>query len=104
MSEVPHLHINFARVDGIRLARGRCPDCEVGYRYGRRIVPPNPRRPFVVTWWQEWYGFNTTCLRCGCEWADGEILPRPFEPGWRSVNIAAASALWRKHRRREEAS
>lgn len=38
----------------------------------------------------EWYGPTLTCLTCGEEWHDGQRAERPFAPGWRQRNIAAA--------------
>ena len=50
-----------------------CPVC--GYAVG------------LVGAYQEWYGTTMTCLACGDEWADGEILERPFMRGWRWKNV-----------------
>jgi hypothetical protein len=36
---------------------------------------------------QEWYGTMWTCLACGDQWADGELLERPFMRGWRWRNV-----------------
>jgi len=44
-------------------------------------------------WFQEWYGWHSTCLKCGDQWQDGELCPRPFRRGWRRENIANAIAL-----------
>lgn len=41
----------------------------------------------------EWYGWHVTCLTCGEEWQDGEMMPRPFMPGWRRKNVEAAKAM-----------
>lgn len=84
------------RIDGISLHRARCLDCAEGYSYGRRAVPPRRVRPWAVSWHQDWYGSTSTCLACGAQWADGEGLPRPFEPGWRERSKEAARRMWRK--------
>lgn len=78
--------VNFPNVDAIRKRRRQCPTC------GRRTV--------FVEWFQEWYGWNATCLRCGEQWQGGERCPRPFAPGWRKHNIEAARRLWRDQTRR----
>ena len=49
-----------------------CPTCQ------------RPRRMFSRYF--EWYGASLTCAGCGEEWADGEMLERPFMPGWRDKN------------------
>ncbi|MBY4721014.1 MULTISPECIES: hypothetical protein [Ralstonia] len=43
-----------------------------------------PRRMFSRYF--EWYGASLTCAGCGEEWADGEMLERPFMVGWRDKN------------------
>lgn len=57
-----------------------------------RIVfcPTCGRRRRMYMWWQEWYGWHVTCLTCGEQWQDGEMLARPFCRGWRKENIAQA--------------
>ena len=37
-----------------------------------------------------WYPSISTCLNCGDVWSEGELLQRPFSPGWRSRNIQKA--------------
>lgn len=54
----------------------RCPTCK-------------KKRKFWC-WFQEWYGWHVTCLACGEAWQDGEMLERPFAPGWRKERIVAA--------------
>ena len=41
-----------------------------------------------------WYGILWTCCGCGDSWADGEILPRPFQRGWRQKAVAEARRRW----------
>ena len=55
---------------------GACPTCEGERGFLRR--------------WADWYGAYDTCLSCGDEWGDGELLPRPFKPRWRAENIRDA--------------
>jgi hypothetical protein len=72
-------HINFARFSQVKSKIVKCPTCE-------------HRRKFLCEF-QEWYGWLITCLTCGDRWENGEMLPRPFERGWRKRKIAEA-----KHR------
>ena len=53
-----------------------CPVC--GYQVG------------LVGMYQEWYGSRWTCLACGDQWQDGELLERPFMRGWRWLNVQHA--------------
>ncbi len=39
---------------------------------------------------EEWYGWLCTCLECGDQWRDGELVERPFAPGWRRKRIERA--------------
>lgn len=41
-------------------------------------------------WFQDWYGWEVTCLGCGDRWQDGERGERPFMRGWRKDSIAKA--------------
>jgi len=41
---------------------------------------------------------DITCLRCGENWQDQEMSPRPFEPGWRKKSVEAAKRLYRRER------
>lgn len=90
-SEDGTLHICWSEPSECGVKMLRCPDCSEGYRYGSRVVLPHPAPTSPVAWFDEgWYGFSCTCLRCGCTWQDGEILARPFEPGWRWRSIEDA--------------
>jgi len=56
----------------------------------RRKCPVCLKRANILYEFYEWYGWHVTCLRCGDQWEDGELLSRPFRPGWRKENIARA--------------
>lgn len=56
------------------------------------------RRRYLLVESYEWYGPTVTCLRCGDQWSDGELLPRPFAPHWRQKNVERAKQKWRKYR------
>ena len=74
MTEV---HVCFSRKDDERVGFRRCPSCK------------RPKAQFY-SWFQEWYGWHTTCCECGERFADGEWLDRPWLPGWREKNILKA--------------
>lgn len=82
------IHIDFTRVDEQRIIRSYCPNC-------------NQVSGFYA-WFQDWYGWHETCLRCGDQWNDGEHVPRPFKPGWRKENIENAKQTWKQNNRGQE--
>lgn len=53
------------------------------------------RRRYLLVESYEWYGPTVTCLRCGDQWSDGEMLPRPFAPRWREKSVERAKRRWR---------
>lgn len=61
-----------------------CPGRCGGQR--RRVVSAWPASPY--------YGPVFTCCACGDQWSDGELLARPFAPGWRDRNTTKALAVW----------
>ena len=77
-------HIKFARPDKVKLDRQYCIHCE--------------KRQFFVVWFEEWYGWYGTCLKCGEKFGCDEWLPRPFAPRWRQQNIEAAEKFYRRHK------
>lgn len=58
----------------------RCPTCEC--------------KTEMVDRHEAWYGVTTYCCRCGDEWQDGELSPRPLERGWRERRVAYYRGLW----------
>lgn len=78
-AELGEVHICFATVDAARPHFSHCPTCK-------------GRRKFWA-WFQHWYGWTVTCLRCGDRWQDGEMLERPFKPRWRQENIDHARKM-----------
>ncbi len=76
------IHICWARVDNFKIRFSRCPTCK-------------KKRKFWC-WFQEWYGWDETCLSCGDSWQDGEMRPRPFMPKWREKSIRAAEEHMKK--------
>lgn len=74
-----HLHAPAATAKEIEAAT--CPDCK--------------KRTRMLAFFTPWYGWQSTCLRCGREWSDGEWLPLPFARGARQRNIEQAKRQWR---------
>lgn len=74
------MHINYSHMDDVSRMVRMCPN--------------EKRRRRMFGWFQNWYGWNITCLGCGEQWADGEWLERPFKPRWRQENIDHAKKLW----------
>ena len=71
-----NLHVSFSRKDAERVSIGYCPTCD--------------RRRRFYSWFQDWYGWHSTCTGCGEQWVDGEMCERPFMPRWRKENIQEA--------------
>lgn len=60
-----------------------------------RVCPCCGERHRIIGMSQEWYDTIWTCCGCGDAWAGGELLPRPFRPGWRDQARAEARRNWR---------
>lgn len=58
------IHIHAPAPERKSIRWDNCPDCK-------------KRSPFV-TFFYEWYGPNSTCMRCGRRWSDGEWMPLDF--------------------------
>jgi hypothetical protein len=80
-----HVHINVPRVEEIKIKRCDCPTCA------------KPR--FMVCYFEEWYGWSHTCLKCGESWCSGEMRPRPFCRGWRKEAVRHIKEFYRRTRR-----
>lgn len=74
------MHICRPKISDVRRRKALCPTCG-----GIRVM---------IEWFEEWYGWNSTCIRCGEQWQDAEPVERPFAPRWRQKNIRAALDLW----------
>lgn len=77
-----YVHVHTPRPDLAQITRGKCPDCE--------------RRSAFVQLHTPWYGWDTTCLRCGRNWADGEWIALPFCRTARRDSVAAAKRAYRR--------
>lgn len=79
---MPDLHICDGGPKTYVRTMHRCPCCE-------RLRP-------MAGFHQEWYGTTWCCLGCGDRFVDGERLPRPFAPGWRSRSATQGQVWWDK--------
>ena len=52
------------------------------------------QRARFVAFHTPWYGWDSTCTKCGRSWGDGEWLPLPFERGARQRSIRVALDRW----------
>lgn len=62
----------------------------------RHYCPTCEKRTTFYGLFQDWYGWLITCLTCGDRWQDGEMLPRPFERGWREKSVERAKRAMRE--------
>ena len=84
------VHICVPRADMRQIVRAdSCPDPVCPSR-------ASGRRPFLVRWHEEWYGFTDTCLSCGRQWMDGEWMALSFERHARRDSIARAKAYYKR--------
>lgn len=80
--ERPAIHIKYVRYSKKCCAREFCPTCN--------------KNTFFVSLFEEWYGWDSTCLKCGDRWQSGELCPRPFARGWRKKSIEQAKRWYKK--------
>lgn len=74
-----HVHAPQSSVKGSH--RTVCIDC------GKKTV--------MLGFFTEWYGWDTTCIKCGRNWIDGEWMALDFVRQSRQISIAAAKKRWR---------
>jgi len=79
---ISSVHIHAPPTNEKRLHRKRCPDCKRA-------------RAWFASFFQEWYGWRSTCLHCGRSFEGGEWLALPFMRGSRAAEIARAKARYR---------
>lgn len=65
-------------------------------KVGISFCPTCKSRRKFFGWFQDWYGWHITCLKCGDQWQDGERLERPFMPKWRQKSIESAKRMMRE--------
>ena len=76
------IHINWTKTHDKKITWTKCSDCG-------RFAP--------FAWFhQDWYGWSTTCLRCGRQWENGEWALLDFTRYARRDSIASAKKRWRQ--------
>jgi len=53
------------------------------------------KRTRMLQFFTPWYGWDSTCIRCGRRWMDGEWMPLDFVRQSRQKSIAEAKSTWR---------
>lgn len=78
-----NIHINYCRYSAKAINRIDCIDktCK--------------KNVFGASFFQEWYGWTTTCLNCGRQYANETMLQLDFARGIRRHNIESAKRTWR---------
>ena len=76
-----NIHVCVARPAKTALTSTVCPDCGKHTR--------------IIGILYEWYGWDSTCLRCGRHWSDGEWMDITFEPKARKKSVEAAKRAYR---------
>lgn len=82
------VHISYTKTHDRRIEWDVCLDCK-------------QRSPFAC-FFQEWYGVDSTCMRCGRHWCDGEWMALPFCRGAREDSRKAARRRWKRGVQRAE--
>ena len=77
----PRVHIHAPQSTAKTIEAINCPDCT--------------KRTRMLSFFTPWYGWGSTCLRCGREWSDGRWVALPFVRRARQINIDAAKKRWR---------
>jgi hypothetical protein len=79
------IHINRPSVSKKAIALcEKCPDCG--------------KRTRMIQLFYDYYGWDSTCIKCGRQWADGEWLALDFCRGVRQRNIQQAKERFRSIR------
>lgn len=76
------LHIHAPQPTLRSISVGACLDCGRRTRFAGLMTP--------------WYGWRSTCLRCGRTWCDGEWMPLEFERQARAKSVARAKRAYRR--------
>lgn len=78
----PRIHIYAPQATAKAAHFTTCPDCK--------------RRTAMLMFFTPWYGWHSTCIRCGREWIDSEWGALEFCRGVRARNIAHAKKQFRR--------
>lgn len=82
MNNLTFVHIHAPKATAKRTFTCICPDCK--------------QKTKLLQFFTPWYGWNSTCIKCGREWSDGEWMRLPFAKGARQRNIELAKLMWKK--------
>lgn len=77
-----NVHIHDPMPSNKYIKSGDCPDCK--------------KRTRFIVFYTDYYGIDSTCMRCGREWQDGEWCALPFIRGIRRLNIEEAKKKFRR--------
>jgi hypothetical protein len=77
-----YIHIYAPPVVDRAVHRATCLDCKKTTR--------------MLSFFQDWHGWHSTCIHCGRQWDGGEWLELEFRRGVRKQNIANAKRRWRR--------
>ncbi len=76
------IHIHAPQITAKAIHKTECPDCK--------------ERTAMLQYYTPWYGWDSTCLKCGRNWCDGEWMSLEFVRQSRQKSINYAKQLWRK--------
>lgn len=76
-----NIHINLSKPSEISIHRFNCLDCK--------------KHAYAISFFQDFYGPQTTCLFCGREYIEGQKVPLDFLKGVRLKNKQAAKKHFR---------
>jgi len=65
----------------------------------RQLCPTCKKKRFMLSWFEEWYGWSHVCLKCGERWSCGGREERPFCRGWRKDSVERAKKSWRRYQK-----
>jgi hypothetical protein len=77
-----YVHIHAPKATAKRAVAETCLDCK--------------KRTRMLEFFTPWYGWDSTCLKCGRKWGDGQWLALEFARGARQRNIDEAKTVWKK--------
>jgi hypothetical protein len=77
-----YVHIHAPPATAKAVCEAKCPDCK--------------QRTRMLQWFTPWYGWDSTCIKCGRRWSDGEWQALDFVRQSRQKSIENAKAIWRK--------
>lgn len=75
------IHIHAPSATSKNAVAGTCLDCK--------------KRTRFLTFFTPWYGIDSTCIRCGRQWQDGQWMGLEFARRSRALNVENAKKRWR---------